>query len=283
MDDQSEERKRWLSAPENVAKLLPAHIRIDERLAIGGQGVVFRGWVNEDAAAIKVYFPGNMERRVEREVTALRSLDCYSIVKLLWSDIPHYDHTEFPIVATSYINGSPLDQLLRGRPLRYEELGILAYDVATAVDHLWRKRLVHRDLKPSNILINENGRACVIDLGVARHLDQSTLTSLAGAVWGTLGYLSPEQAKGIRVLTCRSDIFALGVILIECALGYHPAQHNQQRLFDKDLHETLPDEISHWKHANLLKKMLWPQAAKRPMPEVIISDFVEYASANIKE
>ncbi len=281
MDPQSEERRNWLSISENVAPLLPDHIRLDDRLAIGGQGVVFHGAVHGQPAAIKVYFPGNMEHRVAREVDALGALHCHSIVKLLWSQTLTHDGNEYPMVATSFIAGSSLDQRLRIRPLAYDELGIIAYDVATAIDHLWRRRIVHRDLKPSNILIGETGRACVIDLGIARHLDQSTLTSLAGATWGTWGYLSPEQAKGVRTLTCKSDVYALGIILIECALGHHPTRHDQQQLFDRDLYATLPEEIAHWRYAGLLKKMLWPQATRRPMPDLILTEFADYAPTGI--
>ena len=65
-------------------------------------------------------------------------------------------------------------------------------------------------------MIRPDGRACVIDLGVARHLDQTTLTAL-GITWGTLGYMSPEQTRAVRQLTCKSDLFSLGVILLESA------------------------------------------------------------------
>jgi eukaryotic-like serine/threonine-protein kinase len=244
-----------------VSRLLPGSVRIHEPLAEGGQGIVYRGVVSDRAAAIKIYFPGQLAQRVEREVEALRAIDSPVIVRLLWNGHVSILENELPVVATSFLEGTALETLQRDRPLTHDSLGRLAFDVASAVDQIWARRIVHRDLKPSNIMMTPSGRACVIDLGLARHVDRSSLT-IIGATWGTYGYLSPEQTQGTRQLTCKSDMFALGVILVEAALGRHP---------------TLPTGIADWRHAGLVKSLLHPRPTKRPKPAAVLDLLSDYA------
>ncbi|OGV66121.1 MAG: hypothetical protein A2283_15255 [Lentisphaerae bacterium RIFOXYA12_FULL_48_11] len=271
-----EELKGWLRHDGNVAGLLPSNVIIEGHLNSGGQGIVFRGKVNGEPAAIKVYFPGVVEKRIEREVKALRTLRCRTIVSLLWSDYITVDGTSLPVVATSLLEGQSLDQTLMNRPLTLNEISVLAFDCTLAIEEMWKTRIVHRDLKPSNIIIHLNGRASVIDLGIARHIDQSCLTSL-GTTWGTRGYMSPEQMKCIQQLTCKSDLFALGIVLIEASLQRHPSGRDQAKLVDLQLHDRLPSPISGWEHVDLLRALLDPHPTKRPPPPVILQLLINHA------
>src|SRR5262249_17973033 len=85
------------------------------------------------------------------------------------------------------------------------------------------------DIAPKNIMVRPDGHAVLIDLGGARHLDNSTLTA-TGFFFGTVGYLSPEQLRAEHALTCASDVFALGIVLFECLLGSHPTGRDQHVL-----------------------------------------------------
>ena len=185
---------------------------------------------------------------------------------------------ELPVVATSLISGRSLEGLIRTRNLTFDELGILAFDVTKAISCMWERRIVHRDLKPSNIVMTPSGRACVIDLGLARHVDLSTLTAV-GTTWGTPGYFSPEQARAVKQLTCKSDLYTLGIILVEGGLGRHPSMRDQHHLFTLHLHENLPIELADWQHAALLKRLLDPQPTKRPMPSKMLNWLAQYAPA----
>lgn len=252
-----------------VNSVLPGHIRLQSVLDVGGQGIVYRGTVNGSLAAVKVYSSGQVCKRIEREVEALKKFDCPQIVKLLWSGELIFNEEPRQVVATSLIPGEPLSQVIKKRPLEFNDLTVIATDVAKAIENMWSLRIVHRDLKPSNIILRPDGTACVIDLGVARHLDQGSLTAL-GATWGTLGYFSPEQIKGVRQLTCKSDLFALGVVLLETAMRRHPTNGDQLRLFAEGYHNRLPKEIESWAHASILKRMFEPQPTKRPLPAEVI-------------
>jgi len=260
---------------ETIASVLSEDFSLTAHLDTGGQGAVFGGYYRGASCALKVYFPGQVERRVEREVVALRKIDCPTIVRLLWAGDIQLEGCRLPVVATEFIEGSPLRQSLAGAA-DDERLGALAYDVSLAIEALWNRRIVHRDLKPENILIRPNGRACVIDLGVARHLDETSLTA-HGLTWGTRGYMSPEQARGVRQLTCKSDLFALGVILIEVALGRHPTGRDQGRLLSSALHKGLPAGVRGCEHEALIKLLLQPKPYQRPLPRAVLSGLSSYS------
>ena len=276
MPNNRQDIREQLINPNNIAPYLPPELQVESLLGEGAQGVVYRGSVNGIDAAIKVLFPGQLVQRFERETLALRALDCYSIVKLLWSGAVHFENNELSVAATSLIVGNPLSDLLDARVLTDDELAILAFDVSFAILHMWEKRIVHRDLKPSNLMIGNDGRTRVIDLGLARHLDLSSLTML-GASWGTLGYLSPEQAHAVRQLTCKSDMYALGVILLECIIGEHPTQYDQEQLFNAGYHEQLPSVATEWRYADLIKSLLQPHPAARPRPSNILAVLRDFA------
>ena len=170
---------------------------------------------------------------------------------------------------------SSYDTYYKKQVVSFDELGIIIYDISKAIEKMWNRRIVHRDIKPSNILIRENNRACVIDLGVARHLDASSLTAL-GSTWGTLGYLSPEQAKSVRQLTCKSDIYALGILIVECFFRRHPSGGDQLRLFGLGLHNKLPEPLNSWMYSNYMRLMLNPEPMRRPKPSELLVAFEQF-------
>lgn len=269
--------KDWLKDAANVQPLLPSHVRLDALLYDkGGQGIVYKGSVGGQDAAVKVYLPGQVHKRIEREVDALRRLQCPSIVRLLWDGSINAKGQDLLVVATEFVPGESLSTVLGSTALAGDALGKVAYDVALAIQALWTERIVHRDLKPDNVLVRPDGRACVIDLGVARHMDESSLTAM-GATWGTQGYFSPEQARYKRKLTCKSDLFALGILLVEAAEGGHPTQRNQAQLLAQNFHQSLPAKASSWKHAALLKRLLDPKPERRPRPSKVLNALQEYA------
>lgn len=267
----------WLSDPVNAQSLVPGDIDISSLIYVGGQGVVFLGEVKKTSAAIKIYFPGQLCTRIEREVGALADLQCESIVNLLWFDQVPFAEDILQLVATEYVEGQNLkDYIELNGPLSENELGALAYDVSCAIQAMWSHRIVHRDLKPENIIRRTSGRFCVIDLGVARHLEMSSLTAM-GMTWGTYGYFSPEQTKAVRQLTCKSDLFGLGVVLVEAGLGRHPTQRDQLRLLARRLHESLPTPIDSMKISAIIKSILHPKPMKRPKPHDLIELLFEYS------
>lgn len=272
--------QNWLRDLANVAPLLPSTVQVRAVLNSGGQGIVYEGTVSGADAAVKVYFPGQVQQRIDREVAALRSLACPSIVRMLWAGVITTHAGVLQVVATQLVPGVPLRARLASGPLAASELGALAYDVAAAIDALWAVRIVHRDLKPENIMMLPNGRFCVIDLGVARHLGQSSLTA-AGMAWGTFGYMSPEQMKAVRKLTCKSDLFAMGVVLVEAAEGTHPTNGDQFRMIQARLDANLPARSAAWTHAALLRQLLAEQPQQRPRVSQVLATLAAHALGGV--
>ncbi len=238
---------------------------------------MFRGAVSGSAAAVKIYFPGQVHKRVDREVTLLSSLQSPSIARPLWSGHVTTRTETLAVVATELVSGTPLTVSIANRSLGPAEIGLLVHDVASAIDAMWEHRVVHRDLKPSNIILTDQGRACVIDLGLARHVDRSPLTG-PGSTWGTYGYLSPEQSRATRQLTCKSDVFTLGIIALEAFIGGHPTGRDQAALLEASYHVNLPPEVSSWEHQATLARMLHPRPTMRPMPMDLVDEFARYVN-----
>jgi len=269
----------WLADTATIQAALPGNVVLSAFLASGGQGNVFRGRVDGADAAIKVYFPGQTHQRIQREVNALRSIDCRFIAKLLWTGAIHANHTDLVVVATSYLDGETLSDVLQRRGLTVQEIGAIAFDCAKAVEELWRLRIVHRDVKPANIRLLANGRACLFDLGVARHLDEATLTAV-GQTWGTLGYMSPEQMRAMRQLSCKSDLYALAIVIAECAARAHPSNRDQLRLLGLSLHAHPTQEMAGLPFALIVQRMFDPNPVRRPLPGDIVAALDAYRLPN---
>lgn len=250
-------------------------------LSSGGQGVVFRAVAGAhhphlsvgEASAFKVFAAGSQRERAEREVSALRSMECESLVRVIDHGVISLRGDECIYLETEFIEGEPLDSRLQRGPLTPVEVAQIVHDVAAAIDVMWRSQIVHRDIKPANIMLRPNGHAVVIDLGVARHTDRTSLTPMNQTL-GTLGYLSPEQARAVRTLSCKSDIFALGIVAQQALLGRHPTNRDQS-LVMQGLSGTFAwapgTPVEFWR---TIDSMLNAHAPRRPLPRSIVSDML---------
>ena len=169
--------------------------------------------------------------RLELEAQAASALNHPHIVTIyeLGLSPPHH------YIVMELVDGTSLGALLAAGALPLERLLALGAQVADALAAAHAKGIVHRDLKPDNVVVTRDGRAKVLDFGLARierrahettagedPTDMRPLTA-AGAVMGTVAYMSPEQAQG-REVDYRSDQFSLGVMLYEMATGRRPFQ-----------------------------------------------------------
>jgi len=210
---------------------------LGSELRVGGQGVVYRAKRIHDSAgspcnnevALKLHLDSKHDKRVEREIEAMRHLRHPALATLLEEGTITINGKQTRYIAWEFIDGEPLDARLSRGALSEKEVIRIARDVTSAIAALWSKRIVHRDIAPKNIMIRPDGRAVLIDLGGARHLDNTTITA-PGVTFGTLGYFSPEQARAEHALTSSSDVFTLAVVLLECLLGRHPTYCDQHQL-----------------------------------------------------
>jgi dienelactone hydrolase len=208
------------------------HYRLLERLGEGGMGVVWKALDTtlDREVAIKILpdaFAADAERllRFEREAKLLASLNHPNVAAIY--GLHHDGGVHF--LAMELVRGRPLtDEIARGlTSSRVVELALAITDGLAAAH---RQRVTHRDLKPDNIMIGDDGRPRILDFGLAKlgGVAADAATTLrddretqAGALLGTVAYMSPEQAQG-RPVGPRSDVFSLGIVLYEMTTGRHP-------------------------------------------------------------
>jgi serine/threonine protein kinase len=124
----------------------------------------------------------------------------------------------FPYFTMDYIEGSTLRSVVERRhTLPHEDAIAIVVEICRAVAHAHSKGIIHRDLKPENVMIDTEGDVFVMDFGLARAVEDTSLTQ-PGMVIGTPFYMSPEQLGGQK-LDERSDIYSIGLILYYCLTG----------------------------------------------------------------
>jgi serine/threonine-protein kinase len=258
--------------PADIEAALGRRFTVGPEIAVGGQGVIFKatrtlqpdGTAANDVVALKLNLHRDQEIRVQREITAIENVSHPGLARLIehgYCDL-ECGHTRF--VAWEFVEGVPLSHRLRigGRMLEAEVLPI-GRDVAAAIAAIWSRSIVHGDIKPSNIMVRDSGGAVLIDLGAARHSEQDN-TMAFRRPFGTWGYFSPEQARG-EAVTCASDIFSLGVVMLECLLGRHPTAHHQGDL-DEGFRATSFKLGSSTALLSMLDRMLSERPKFRPIP-----------------
>jgi serine/threonine-protein kinase len=217
-------------APATPADHEPRRIlgryRLEKRIAIGGMAEVWRAHdeVLGRSVAVKLLhqhlLPDAATRqRFEREARAAAGLSHPGIVGI-------YDvavAADEAAIVMEYVPGETLSHILvrRGRLPQIDSVD-LAVQVAGALEHAHSRGVIHRDLKPDNILVGVDGRAHLLDFGIARRVEAGSarLTS-AGTVVGTLRYMSPEQLAG-EAGDERTDVFGLGSTLYQMLAGRPP-------------------------------------------------------------
>src|SRR5215218_8041686 len=203
--------------------LLSGRYRLDERIASGGMGDVWRGTdeVLGRTVAIKIMLLALLEERgfVERfrtEARTMATINHPGVVRIY-----DFGHDQVAYLIMEYIEGEPLSRTLNrvGRLTPARTMSLVA-QTAEALHAAHEKGVVHRDVKPGNLLVRPNGTLVLTDFGIARSAAAAQLTA-TGAVLGTATYISPEQAMGEQA-TRLSDIYALGVVAYQCLAGRRP-------------------------------------------------------------
>ncbi|HEX4811828.1 MAG TPA: serine/threonine-protein kinase [Nonomuraea sp.] len=202
---------RRASEPEWIG-----HYRVVKSLGRGGQGAVYLATApNGSRVAVKVLHDlvdETARARFAREVEAARRVATFSTARVLDVNISG----QHPYIVSEYVEGPSLEQLVRQHGPRDEDsLTRLALATVGALAAIHKAGIVHRDFKPSNVLIGPDGPR-VIDFGIARALDQMTMT--AGNMVGTPPYMSPEQLSGETVGPA-SDVFSWAVTMVFAATG----------------------------------------------------------------
>jgi len=158
-----------------------------------------------------------MRERFRREAEAAARL----VHPLICVPFDYGEVGEVVYLIMPHLGGGGLADLLsREKTLPPERVAEVGAQVASALDHAHRHGVVHRDVKPDNVLFDEDGNALLTDFGIATAQFHARLTA-SGRAMGTPHYMAPEQAMG-RTLDGRADLYALGVLMYECLVGFPP-------------------------------------------------------------
>jgi serine/threonine-protein kinase len=215
--------------------------------------------------------------RFEREAAILKQLKHPHIVRLIATG----KYKKTPFIAMEYVDGEPLDRMLtrRGR-LSWETTVDYAKQLCLALQHAHEKGIIHRDLKPSNLMLTKEGVLKLTDFGIAKDTDVTALTGMNSTI-GTAAYMSPEQCKGDKFLTNKSDLYSLGIVMYELLTGKKPfVSENTVDMFLKHVNEVpaRPAKIIHeipvWLD-NLVMFLMEKDKDRRPLDAATVGRMLE--------
>jgi hypothetical protein len=238
-----------------------AHFELIEPIGVGGMAAVLRARDTQldRFVALKILPPEmasdpEIVARFRQEARAAARLDHETIARVFYCGEDQNLH----FIAFEFVEGENLRALIDRRgPLPVPEALHYMLQVATGLAHAASRGVVHRDIKPSNIIISPNGRAKLVDMGLARNLGPHSDDGLtqSGVTLGTFDYISPEQALEPRDADVRSDLYSLGCTFYHALTGQAPVPegtaarklHHHQHvppIDPRQLNPDIPDEVA---------------------------------------
>jgi serine/threonine protein kinase len=223
-------------------------------------------------------------KRFQRECRALRKIESDYVVR-------YHDHGLFDDkgeetywILMDFVEGTDLQKHLRGKtfPRPESEIRLWLGQVLAGLADIHKHRIVHRDLKPSNIFIMRDGGVKILDFGLVKMLDYTTLT-MTGAAVGTPLYMSPEEMQGKKI-DHRSDLFSFGVLLFHLLTGRFPFPSNNLMQLMRAVTQDPPDhptlfnpDLSN-RLENLMLRLLEREPYLRPSNAAEVAELLERTS-----
>lgn len=264
--------------------------RVLGEIGSGGMAVVYKA-IQEPlgrVVAIKalkasIAVDSQFAKRFEREAHFMASLQHENILHV--HDLVKDGQSMY--ILMEYVQGIDLYDLLEtSSRLPIEVAGIIALQVARALDYAHFRGVIHRDIKPANIMVSKQGEVKLMDFGIARDDKLSDLTE-TGTGLGTPSYMSPEQILGDK-LDFRSDIFSLGIVLYQMITGHKPFVEDDARtvmqkirldryVSPRKTNSKVPRQLE-----RILARCMEKMPANRyPTTQALIDDLMEFLSPRV--
>ena len=225
-----------------------SHYRIIEKIGAGGMGEVYLAEDTELKRRVALKFlPPHLcqdvdcRARFKREAQAAAKLNHPNIVTI-------YEVSEFngrPFFAMEHLEGQSLRELIKQKDIPLSQAIQIAIQLCEGLQEAHSNGIIHRDIKPSNITCDEKGHCKILDFGLAAVHGGEHLTK-TGSTLGTVGYVSPEQARGEQV-DARSDLFSFGVVLYEIVTGRSPFKAESEVATIQNVIEAVPEPLARYK------------------------------------
>lgn len=227
-----------------VSEVLVGRFSVHGLVRRGGMGSIYKGFdlCTGEPVAIKILgcLGPHVQERFLREARILAELVHPGVVRHIAHGTAD-DGTMYLVM--EWLQGEDLAERLLRRPLELQEVIALSRRVCEALELVHARGVVHRDIKPANLFLTgaEPSAVKVLDFGVALHGRSRAALTEHGTLLGTVGYMSPEQARGDGDIDRRADVFGLGCVLYECLTGRAPfASAHAIGVLAKVLHEAPP-------------------------------------------
>jgi len=232
-----------------IGQTLSGKYQLTRLLGEGGMAFVFEAHHQklQQRVAIKMLTPefvrdAELVARFEREARSVAALRTRHVVRVI--DVDQTEH-EVPYIVMEFLEGRDLDaELNERRALPLDEAIDYMLQACAAMLEAHQMGIVHRDLKPANLyLANDGGDRIVkvLDFGISKVVGAANKLTAAGAVLGTVLYMSPEQVRASADVDPQTDIFSLGVILYELIAGRAPWEGNSQQIAAQIVARDAPD------------------------------------------
>lgn len=195
----------------------------------GSFGTVYKCQKDNSIYAMKIFardyvfaeFAKGVDNRITREIEALKKVKSEYVAGYVDDGIFTDNGWEYIYVIMDFVEGQDLSKIMKTRTFGVDEALNIFNQVLSGIESIHSQKLIHRDLKPANIYMLDNGNIKILDFGLSKLIDYSSITN-TGDQLGTPLYMSPEQISDSKNIDYRSDYYALGVILFELLTGNTP-------------------------------------------------------------
>ncbi|WP_294853460.1 serine/threonine-protein kinase [uncultured Oscillibacter sp.] len=273
-----------------VGKIIDGFELIDFK-GKGSFGSVYQCRKNEQIYAMKIFsadfvfdeFSKGEDNRVTREIEALKIVNSVFVVKYIFDGNFTDNGWKYYYVVMDYVEGEDLENALKSRAFSEEEVKRIFASILQGVDAIHNAKLIHRDLKPANIYLLQDGSVKILDFGLSKLIDFTSITN-TGDQLGTPLYMSPEQISDSKNIDYRSDYYALGVIFFKLLSNATPYGHitSREELYYKikveppmsirTLLPTVDNSVD-----NLIELLLQKENYRRPNT---VNDILKYLSVS---